>query len=161
MLLPTVTESLAGRMEIVQLQPLTEAEKEGKRGRFLIALLEGALKPSIRPGTTTAGPTLAERLVAGGYPEPLTRPPVRARQWHRQYLRGIIERDVREVARVKDARELARMLELLALTQRTTVQCQQFGKRPWHSPGDRGALCHRARTPLPGAAFARLAPQHS
>ena len=49
------------------------------------------------------------------YPEPLTRPPVRARQWHRQYLRGIIERDVREVARVQDARELARMLELLAL----------------------------------------------
>ena len=76
LLVPTVTESLAGRMEIVQLQPLTEAEKEGKRGRFLIALLEGALKPSIRPGTTTAGPALAERLVAGGYPEPLTRAPV-------------------------------------------------------------------------------------
>ena len=115
LLLPTVTESLAGRMEIVQLQPLTEAEKEHKNGRFLIALLQGALKPNIRPETTTAGPTLAERLVAGGYPEPLTRSPVRARQWHRQYLRGIIERDVREVARVRDARELARMLELLAL----------------------------------------------
>ena len=115
LLLPTVTESLAGRMEIVQLQPLTEAEKEHKNGRFLMALLQGALKPNIRPETTTAGPTLAERLVAGGYPEPLTRSPVRARQWHRQYLRGIIERDVREVARVRDARELARMLELLAL----------------------------------------------
>ena len=115
LLLPTVTESLAGRMEIVQLQPLTEAEKERKNGRFLIALLQGALKPNIRPETTTNGPTLAERLVAGGYPEPLTRSPIRARQWHRQYLRGIIERDVREVARVRDARELARMLELLAL----------------------------------------------
>ena len=115
LLVPTVTESLAGRMEIVQLQPLTEAEKERKRGGFLIALLEGALKPRMRPGTTAAGPALAERLVAGGYPEPLTRVPARARQWYRQYLRGIIERDVREVARVKDARELARMLELLAL----------------------------------------------
>ena len=115
LLLPTVTESLAGRMEIVQLQPLTEAEKEHQNGRFLIALLQGALRPNIRPETTTAGPTLAERLVAGGYPEPLTRSPVRARQWHRQYLRGIIERDVREVARVRDVRELARMLELLAL----------------------------------------------
>ena len=115
LLVPTVTESLAGRMEIVQLQPLTEAEKERQRGGFLIALLEGALKPRIRPGTTAAGPALAERLVAGGYPEPLTRAPARARQWYRQYLRGIIERDVREVARVKDACELARMLELLAL----------------------------------------------
>jgi len=115
LLVATVTESLAGRMEIVQLQPLTEAEKERKNGRFLIDLLQGALKPDIRPETTTGGPTLAERLVAGGYPEPLTRSPVRARQWHRQYLRGIIERDVREVARVRDARELARLLELLAL----------------------------------------------
>ena len=49
LLVPTVTESLAGRMEIVQLQPLTEAEKERKRGGFLIALLEGALKPRISP----------------------------------------------------------------------------------------------------------------
>ena len=114
LLVPTVTESLAGRMEVVQLQPLTEAEKERKNGRFLTALLQGALKPTIRP-EKTAGPTLAERLVAGGYPEPLTRSSVRARQWHRQYLRSIIERDVREVARVKDALELARMLELLAL----------------------------------------------
>lgn len=115
LLVPTITESLAGRMEIVQLQPLTEVEKERNRGGFLIALLESSLKPRIRTGTPATGPTLAERLVAGGYPEPLTRAPARARQWHRQYLRGIIERDVREVARVRDARELARVLELLAL----------------------------------------------
>ena len=71
--LPKVTESLAGRMEIVQLQPLTEAEKERKPGRFLSALLEGSLKPSIRGRTGGVEPGLAERLVAGGYPEPLGR----------------------------------------------------------------------------------------
>ena len=112
---PKVTESLAGRMEIVQLQPLTEAEKERKPGRFLNALLEGSLKPNITGGTGRSEPGLAVRLVAGGYPEPLARAPRRARQWHRQYLRGIVERDVQDVARVKDARELARLLELLAL----------------------------------------------
>ena len=115
LLIPTVTESLAGRMEIVELHPLTEAEKERRPGRFLDALVNSSLTPEIRPVTEPAGPALADRLVAGGYPEPLTRAPVRARQWHRQYLRGIIERDVREVAKVKDARELARLLELLAL----------------------------------------------
>ena len=77
--------------------------------------MNGALKPGIRPKAEPAGPSLPERLVAGGYPEPLTRTPVRARQWHRQYLRSIIERDVQDVARVKDAHELARLLELLAL----------------------------------------------
>ncbi len=115
LLLPKVTESLAGRMEIVHLQPLTEAEKAHRPGRFLSALLEGAFAPGIKPGRKTTGPTLAKRLVAGGYPEPLTRPLPRARQWHRQYLRSIIERDVQDVARMKDARELTRLLELLAL----------------------------------------------
>ena len=114
LLLPKVTESLAGRMEIAQLHPLTEAEKARRPGRFVQALLEGTLAPSINPPPPKA-PPLPERLVAGGYPEPLTRTPARARQWRRQYLRTVIERDVRDVARVKDADDLARLLELLAL----------------------------------------------
>ena len=113
---PAVTESLAGRMEAVQLHPLTESEKARRPGRFLDALLTGALEPGVRPGgPAPAGPSLAERLVAGGYPEPLTRTPRRARQWRRQYLRSMLERDVREVAQVRDAHELGRLLELLAL----------------------------------------------
>ena len=112
---PKVTESLAGRMEIAQLYPLTEVEKECKPGRFLNALLEGTLRPEIKGVTVTAGTGLAERLVAGGYPEPLGRSPRRARQWYRQYLRIIVERDVQDIARVRDAQKLARVLELLAL----------------------------------------------
>ena len=51
---PKVTESLAGRMEIVQLQPLTEAEKERKPGRFLSVLLEGPSSPT--SGAEPVGP---------------------------------------------------------------------------------------------------------
>ena len=115
LLLPSVTESLAGRMEIIQLHPLTEAEKARNPGGFLDALLSGALQPRIGARRTQAGPTLPERLAAGGYPEPLTRAPSRARQWHRQYVRSIIERDVADVARIREADQLATLLELLAL----------------------------------------------
>ena len=115
LLVPTVTESLAGRMEMAQLHPLTESEKARAPGHFLSDLLNGAIEPGIRPEAAPEGPSLPDRLVAGGYPEPLTRTPVRSRQWHRQYLRSIIDRDVQDVARVRDARELARLLELLAL----------------------------------------------
>ena len=117
LLAPTVTDSLAGRMETAQLHPLTESEKARRPGGFLHALLHGAFEPAIRANdVATAGEqTLPERLVAGGYPEPLRRTAGRARQWHRQYVRGIIERDVRDVARVRDAHELGRLLGLLAL----------------------------------------------
>ncbi|MDE3257694.1 MAG: ATP-binding protein [Gemmatimonadota bacterium] len=115
LMVPTVTESLAGRMEITQLHPLTESEKARAPGRFLSDLLNGTIEPGIGQEATPEAQSLQDRLVAGGYPEPLTRTPVRSRQWHRQYLRSIIDRDVRDVARVRDAHELSRLLELLAL----------------------------------------------
>ncbi len=123
----TVSESLAGRMEIVHLHPLTEAEKERRPGGFLRALVDGDLKPHIAGPARVEGPTLADRLVAGGYPEPLARAPHRARQWHRQYLRSIIDRDVRDVARVRDANELARLLELLALRSAELLNVSSLG----------------------------------
>lgn len=115
LLVPKASESLAGRMEVVQLQPLTEAEKERKPGRFLSDFLNGDFKPRLRPKETPPKSSLEGRLVAGGYPEALARAPDRARQWHRQYLRSLIERDVKEVARVRGANELERLMKLLAL----------------------------------------------
>ena len=116
LLLPDVDESLAGRMEVEKLQPLTESEKERRPGRFLRTLLSGGFEPAIRGVSAPAGgSTLAARLLAGGYPEAARRRSARAREWHREYVRSIVERDVRDVARVKDADEVARLLELLAV----------------------------------------------
>jgi hypothetical protein len=114
LLLPRVTESLAGRMAVCDLQPLTEAEKERRPGRFLSLLLREEIKPRIAAEAAEPAPTLEERLVAGGYPAVLPFPPATARDWHRQYLRTVMERDVRDVARIRDANELVRLLALLA-----------------------------------------------
>ena len=114
LLLPQVTESLTGRMAICDLQPLTEAEKECQSGRFLRRLLDGDIEPRIGSETPSPGPTAEERIVAGGYPAVLSLVPAIARDWHRQYLRTIVERDVRDVARLRDAGELIRLLALFA-----------------------------------------------
>ena len=83
-----VTESLAGRMEMIQLHPLAESEKARRPGGFVKARLEVGSNQGIGSGTDPADPAaLADRLVAGGYPEPLGRPPRRARQWHRRGAR--------------------------------------------------------------------------
>lgn len=116
LLVPTVTESLAGRMEVASLMPLSEAEKDRRPGLFLTDLLAGAIGPALRAGGGLPDPAdLARRLTSGGYPEPLTRSPARARQWHRQYVRSIVDRDVMDVGRVRDADGVARLLRLLAV----------------------------------------------
>ena len=115
LLVPAVTESLAGRMEIAQLMPLSESEKERRPGRFLADLLGGGITPALHAGARPPNPAdLGSRLVTGGYPEPLGRSPSRARQWHRQYVRSIVDRDVLDVGKVRDAGGVARLLQLLA-----------------------------------------------
>lgn len=113
--LPRLADSLAGRMECLFLQPFAEAEKAGASGQFLRRLLNGELQEPLSSGKALARSTLPDRLLMGGYPEPNQRSPTRARQWHRQYIRSIVERDIRDVARIKDGGDVARLLELLAL----------------------------------------------
>ncbi|MBT8420128.1 MAG: ATP-binding protein [Gammaproteobacteria bacterium] len=112
--LPRLADSLAGRMECLYLQPFSESEKEKTPGRFLEDWLSGKITPDITGARPPKRSTLPERLVAGGYPEACLRPPERARQWRRQYLSSVIERDIRDVAQVKEGADLARLIELLA-----------------------------------------------
>ena len=113
--LPTVTESLAGRMETLTLHSLTETEKECRPGRFLRDLLDDQIKPEIREDRgENFGADLARRLIAGGYPAALSQSSSRRRRWHRKYLQALIIRDIREVAQIKDAEKLEQLLTLLA-----------------------------------------------
>lgn len=115
LLLPKLGDSLAGRMEVVVLHPLTAAEQERVPGRFLGDLLGGRLKAQVA-GRAIGNPLdVAGRVVAGGFPEAVARSGARARAWHREYLRTLIERDAQDVARVRDAVAMRRLLEMLAL----------------------------------------------
>lgn len=113
--LPKLADSLAGRMECLYLQPLAESEKGCAPGEFLRRWIFEDLAETRLEETTPIPSSLIRRVVAGGYPEPLERAPARARKWHREYLRAVIDRDVRDVARVRDSGEVSRLLELLAL----------------------------------------------
>ena len=127
LLVPGLGDSLAGRMEVVQLQPLTAAEQARAPGRFLDALLGGRLEPAVAASAPEAPLALAGRIVAGGFPEAVARSPVRARAWHRQYLRLLLERDVHDVARVRDTAAVGRLLELLALRTAQLLNVSSLG----------------------------------
>ena len=111
--LPHLPDSLAGRMECLYLHPLSEAEKNRKEGAFLARWLSKDLSDNHVREVPPLPSSLPGRIVSGGYPEPQGRGPVRARQWHRNYLSAVVERDVHDVARVKDSGEVSRLLEIL------------------------------------------------
>lgn len=124
--LPTLADSLAGRMETLQLHPLTESEKAGAQGRFLQTWLTGELRPKLAGSRPPAPSALPARLLAGGYPEACRRSPLRAQDWLRQYLQSIIERDIQDVAKVKDGADLAKLMELLAERSATLLNISEL-----------------------------------
>lgn len=112
LLLPKLADSLAGRMEILRLHPLAQCELERRPAGFLDALFSGGFStgPSER-----LGPQLAERITAGGYPAALTRATGRRRAtWYRDYLEALVQRDVRDLARISSLGALQRLLALAA-----------------------------------------------
>ena len=127
LLLPSLGDSLAGRMEVVQLHPLTAAEQARTKGGFLAALLAGRLKPTVAKTAAQNPLALAKRIVAGGFPEAVARSAIRARSWHREYLRTLLERDVQDVARVRDTAAVGRLLEMLALRTAELLNVSSLG----------------------------------
>jgi hypothetical protein len=112
LLLPKLADSLAGRMQILRLHPLAQCELARRTPGFLDALFEGGFK-TWRAERLAA--QLADRIVAGGYPAALVRPAGRRRTaWYRDYLDALIQRDVRDLARISSLDALPRLLALAA-----------------------------------------------
>jgi len=112
MTLPAVSESLAGRMEIIPLFPFSAGELAGRREGFVKRLFEGGLATVKAP---KARDDLAERLVRGGYPEAVRRNDEdRRAAWFASYISTILQRDVRDLARVDGLHALPNLLKLLA-----------------------------------------------
>jgi len=112
LLVPKLADSLAGRMQILRLHPLAQCELARRAPRFLDALFEGGFKT--RRTERLAG-RLAERIATGGYPAALVRPAGRRRAaWYRDYLDALVQRDVRDLARISALDALPRLLALAA-----------------------------------------------
>jgi hypothetical protein len=110
--MPRVADSLAGRMEVITLWPLSQGEIEGKKENFIDILFSS--KPRFRH-TDENIRNLMKRITAGGYPEPVQRKEEKRRTaWFDSYFTTIIERDVKELVNVHDVSVIPRLLKLLA-----------------------------------------------
>jgi predicted AAA+ superfamily ATPase len=113
MLMPTLADSLAGRMEIIPLAPLSCAERvdepDFNRADWLF---DGALDRALPPCDRAS---FIEHLLAGGFPEAVARTSARRRAaWFESFLDAVLQRDMRELANVEQLTEMPRLVQLLA-----------------------------------------------
>lgn len=125
MTVPRVADSLAGRMKIVRLLPLAQAELKGRPSTFLDAAFQGQV-PNV--SDVVVGADLIERVLAGGYPEALTRSRWNTRQdWYLDYIEAIVQRDVRDTAQLEKIPLMPRLLRILAEHSGQLVNYSGFG----------------------------------
>ncbi|MEK7137095.1 MAG: ATP-binding protein [Patescibacteria group bacterium] len=103
-----INQSLAGRVAVLHLLPLSLAELQGRRAHDpLLLARKGAAIPS------TPGKPLEEFLWRGMYPELHARNPEKS-LWMKSYEQTYVERDVRTLVNVGDANIFGRFLRLCA-----------------------------------------------
>ncbi|HKK30879.1 MAG TPA: ATP-binding protein [Alphaproteobacteria bacterium] len=125
MTLPRIADSLAGRMETIQMLPLARAEIEGRTPTFLERLFEGDLR---KARNAIVGDDLVHAVMRGGFPEAIARDSERRRQdWARSYLTSVLTRDLRDIAEIEKLTELPKFVRMLAEYSSQLVNYSQFG----------------------------------
>lgn len=124
--IPTIADSLAGRMAVIPLFPFAQAEVRSSPGLMLDRLFAGE-EPSTN-GDVVLGKDLMSIVLAGGYPEVLKRNSVSRRvSWLEDYVSLILDRDVRDIANIDQLDRLPRLLNVLAEHAGQLINNSSFG----------------------------------
>ena len=108
LLVPRLSESLAGRMEILRLHPLSQTEIRRAEPRFIDNLFDKSFRVSTAP---RLGDDLADLITTGGYPPAVARrSPTSRAQWYRNFIQTQIQRDALDMAKISDPDVLRRLL---------------------------------------------------
>lgn len=114
--LPAAAQALTGRLSRLTVYPLSQGEITGSHEALLSDLFNDPTTTVAATATsTTTREDYVARVVAGGMPMALTRSTSTARdRWFDDYVALTLERDVRELSRIRQSTALASLLGRLA-----------------------------------------------
>lgn len=130
MTLPQIADSLAGRIALHTLLPLSQAELQGRPNDFLSRAVtqNWPMAATAMPASQSRAVDLVAHVLAGGYPEMRQRPSAPRRQaWARSYIQTLVERDVRDVAQIEHLSQVPRLLDVAALHTGQLFNASQIG----------------------------------
>jgi uncharacterized protein len=131
--IPTLSESLVGRAAVVDLWPLSMAERAGTRPTLIDQLFTHHQTLRSLPPSPLTRLDYLTLTCAGGFPELLRAKSPRSRaNWLTGYLTTVAQRDIRDIAQIRQAAEIPRLLGALAGLTATTVSAKRLGEMLGH-----------------------------
>ncbi|MGH7870400.1 MAG: ATP-binding protein, partial [Candidatus Dormibacteraceae bacterium] len=111
--LPRVADALPGRMEIIELWPLSQGELVGRRETFVDQALSGWRPYSVSGEISKLA--YLERAAIGGFPEVVGRQTESRREaWFQGYLATVVQRNVRDIVEIERGDDFRRLIQLAA-----------------------------------------------
>jgi len=110
--LRALPDALPGRLETIELWPLSQGEIDGAPDDFVDAVFRAG--PSLKHRTEVTRPDYLDRLVRGGFPEALNRTGRRRAAFFDNYVADLVNRDVIQLSEIQRGREMRALIQLLA-----------------------------------------------
>ena len=107
-----ISESLAGRVGILQLYPLSNREIENKKDDMFLPSYENLEKREKTQRVEVD--EIYQKILKGGFPELYSNKNVEPKDFFETYIRTYIERDIRELINVKDEIKFLKFVESIA-----------------------------------------------
>lgn len=127
---PTISETLAGRTDIVELWPLAQCEIENSPGDFIDRALTTGTEGLIgRRVDALSRPGYFEAICRGGFPEVQAMSQRTRRRWFARYVDTVLDREVEVVADIRRREALDAMVRLMAATTAQELVVSKLANR--------------------------------
>jgi uncharacterized protein len=127
-----VKDALTGRIETLNLWPLSQSELRGGQINFVDASFAGA-PPQLSDCTVGRG-AFVQITAAGGYPEALVRSGTRRERWFESYIDSTLGLDLRDISDAIKIEQMPRLLRLLAAQAANLLSYRSAAARLGLSP---------------------------
>ncbi len=126
MTLPKVADSLAGRIEVHNLWPLSQDEIRNKPSVFLKTLVSEEDKFQYDEITWK---DIIQTMQVGGYPEAVRRTTESRRsKWYESYINSVLQKDIRELANIEGLIQIPNILQLIATRVGSTINMSDIAR---------------------------------
>jgi predicted AAA+ superfamily ATPase len=126
LMLPKLADSLAGRMEIHTLWPLSQGEITDTHGDIIENLFN---MEKLYTTESLDLDSLIKRIMRGGYPEIQKRPTQnRQSEWFNSYIATILQKDIWDLSRIEGIVEFPALFNLLATRVGTLVNASEISR---------------------------------
>lgn len=127
--MPQVSDSLAGRMAIFELLPLSVQEIFGKQKSWILEIFTNPSVDVFSDKSNLTYDDICQLVITGGYPDVYKSNSKKHKSiWFESYIKTMLERDLRELSDYKSITRTNRLFQLLALRSATIVNIMDFAR---------------------------------